>query len=159
MNIMDMHSRQVLAQYTTDALDILNHSIALYAEGNIYFYRVVAVQLRLLLCDTTFRHGHHENCALVPQLFPEIRLHPLDVAGHPQLDQPSLDLPAWLEQPASVAPGLTIRTLIRRLCDLDGGAHVDTRPLAGLPANRETRQWLIDLAASIAPILAQALSG
>jgi len=53
----DGREQRRLAGYARDAIQILEHSRALYAQGQVYFYRVAAVQLRLLLCDTVRRHG------------------------------------------------------------------------------------------------------
>jgi hypothetical protein len=69
-----------------------------------------------------------------------MKFHPLDSLGVPQTDLFSLDIETWLDLPVAGNSRLTIRTLIRRVCDLDDGAHVDIKPLAGSPANRETRQ-------------------
>ena len=156
---MEAPSKQILAQYTRDALSILDHSILLYDEGQESFYRVVAAQLRILLCDTTFRHNKQVEIAIVPQLFPDFKLCPIDDLGRPRLNLPPLDLAVWLDSQAAAGSGLSIRQLIRRVCDIDGGAHVDLKPLAGLPENGNTRQWIINLARYLSPLLAQELSG
>jgi hypothetical protein len=49
--------------------NILNVNIRLFHEGHRDLYRVIAVELRKLLCD-----GKN---SLVPRLFPNTRLHPL----------------------------------------------------------------------------------
>jgi len=51
-----------------DSIDILETNIRLFHEGKISSYRVIAVQLRLLLCDKS---------ALIPRLFDNVTLHPL----------------------------------------------------------------------------------
>ena len=157
MTLLDEKSKILLLGYTADSLDILSQSIALYAAGHRGFYRVMTVQLRLLLCDTAFRHNQHEDTALVPILFPSLTLFPLDPEGQPQSNLPQLNLSNWLESPVGSLAGLTIRTLIRRVCDLNGGAHVNKKPLAGLPESGKVRQWMINLARYILPVLTQAL--
>lgn len=52
--------------------NILNANIRLFHEGNRDLYRVVAGELRKLLCD-----GKNGENSLVPRLFPSARLHPL----------------------------------------------------------------------------------
>lgn len=118
--------------YTRSALRILQRSLELARGAEPDFYRVAAVQLRLLLCDTTRQHERVVETALLPRLFPSMLLPALDDAGRPQSGQAGLPIPAWLEQ---TVPGLgiSLRALIRRVCDQDGGAHVDLRdspPLA-----------------------------
>ena len=51
------------------ARSVLNSSVRLFHEGQIHMYRVVAVELRKLLCD-----GKN---SLVPRLFSAARLHPI----------------------------------------------------------------------------------
>lgn len=86
------------------------------------------MQLRLLLCDTTRRHNRVVDIAVLPQIIPDLDLPALGPGGKRLL------LNDWLAQPI---PGLadqalTVRQLIRRVCDQDGGAHVDFKPEAGL---------------------------
>lgn len=148
----------ILTQYALDSVDILRQSLILYDGGHENFYRVIAVQLRLLLCDTSFRHNRHVDTALIPMLLPELRLQPLDDDGHPCPDALPLELHSWLDSPAVPGSGLTIRRFIRNVCDLDGGTHVDIKPLAGLSNNESSRQWLISLARYLTPVLTAALS-
>jgi hypothetical protein len=130
-------SQDILIAYTQDATQILITSLALARRGRPEFYRVAALQLRLLLCDTTRRHGEIVNVSLLPRLLPNLRLAPLSTDGIFDTQAQSLPLNAWLEQPlpafAGAAPGssslLTIRYLIRWVCEQDGGAHVDARRL------------------------------
>jgi hypothetical protein len=49
--------------------NILEANIKVFNEGNISVYRVIAVQLYLLLCD--------KNNALIPRIFEKVRLHPV----------------------------------------------------------------------------------
>jgi hypothetical protein len=154
---MDVKSNFILHQYMRDALTILDHSIILFDAGQECFYRVAAVQLRLLLCDTNVRHGKLEEIALVPLLFPELMLLPIDPTGALRFDRLSVDLKTWLNLPVVSGSNLTIRQLIRRVCDSDGGAHVDIKPLAGLPGMGDLHQWVINISRYISPLLAAVL--
>lgn len=113
---------------------ILQVSLDLAHHNHPEFYRVAALQLRLLLCDTTRRHNHIVDISLAPQVIPGLALHPLNAYGNLDLNQKALPLHDWLEQSLSLGskPPLTIRQLIRRVCDQDGGAHVDYKPHAGI---------------------------
>ncbi|MDR3577836.1 MAG: hypothetical protein P4L50_28570 [Anaerolineaceae bacterium] len=124
-------SKEFLIAYGRDALQILITSLDLYRRGRPEFYRVAALQLRLLLCDTTRQHGQLVNVSLLPRLLPDLCLAPFGPDGAFDTLAPALPLPAWLEQPlpAFIPPGLTIRHLIRWVCDQDGGAHVDPKRL------------------------------
>ena len=51
------------------SINILEANIRLFHEGNVSVYRVIAVQLWLLLCD-----GKN---SLVPRVFQDVKLHPL----------------------------------------------------------------------------------
>jgi hypothetical protein len=126
--------RQILLAYARDSLEILRLSLQLCRQDRRPFYRVAALQLRLLLCDTTRRHGQVMDIALLPRLIPKLDLPALDPGGH------RLPLEDWLAQPV---PGLalTVRQLIRRVCDQDGGAHVDFKPEAGLQG-LDPAQWI-----------------
>jgi hypothetical protein len=150
---MDERSKQILARYAGDALDILDHSLTLFDQGHRNFYRVAAVQLRILLCDTNFRHNKQEDIALIPELLPELLLYPVNAQGFPQPDLSPVDLKTWLDLPAGTDPPLSVRQLIRRVCDTDGGVHVDVKPLAGLPESGNTRQWIINIARYISSVL------
>ncbi|HMD90082.1 MAG TPA: hypothetical protein VKF38_13050 [Anaerolineaceae bacterium] len=138
------HSQELLIAYARDALQILMTSLDLSRRGRPEFYRVAALQLRLLLCDTTRRHGQISNVSLLPRLLPNLRLAPLGPDGIFDSQAPPLTLDVWLEQPLPATllhspiplpSGLTIRYLIRWVCEQDGGAHVDPRRLSvnGLP--------------------------
>jgi len=67
---MDDYSKKVLRQYTLDAASILRHSVLLIERGEQSFYRVAAAQLRILLCDTTFRHNQVRRLRFCPFSFP-----------------------------------------------------------------------------------------
>jgi hypothetical protein len=102
------------------------------------FYRVAAAQLRLLLCDTTRRHGQVADISLARRLWPDLRLPTLGA----KIETVETDLPLieWLAQP--VPGGITLRRLIRLVCDQDGGAHVDPHPDAGLPEGLDVPYWI-----------------
>ena len=118
--------QQLYQDHTRAALRILRRSLELARGPEPDFYRVAALQLRLLLCDTTRQHERVMDVSLVPRLWPDLLWPALDADGKFSAAPPVLSLPAWLEQPLPRVD-LTIRQLIRRVCDQDGGAHVDLR--------------------------------
>ncbi len=130
-------SAVALGEYARDSLEILRRSLELCRQGQRPFYRVAAVQLRLLLCDSTHRHNQLIDISLLPQLLPTLEL------PAPEPDGQLLPLKEWLAWPL---PGLalTVRELIRRVCDQDGGAHVDFRPVAGLEG-LDPAGWIVEL--------------
>jgi hypothetical protein len=152
---MEEQEREILLDYARDALNILEFSIRMHEAGNRGFYRVAAIQLRLLLCDTAFRHGKHENISMIPKLVPDLRLVPY-IAKTPT--DARVDLQTWLDGATGLKSPLSIRQLIRRICDIDGGAHVEIKPLAGLPENENTSQWVIDISKYLLPLLSSAIS-
>lgn len=154
---MEPSSKKILFQYTQDALSILTHSVRLAKEGEVSFYRVAAVQLRILLCDTTFRHDRQEEISILPILFPEVKLHPLDSSGKPDRCADPLPLQQWLEMPSFEHSPLTIRQMIRRICDVDGGAHVEIKPRAGVPDGVDACAWILGIAEEIIPVLTENL--
>jgi hypothetical protein len=128
---------EALLAYAQDSLEILRHSLQLVRQGRRPFYRTAAVQLRLLLCDTTRRHNQIVDIAVLPQLIPDLDLAALGSGGKRLL------LKDWLAQPIPGQPdqALTVRQLIRRVCDQDGGAHVDFKPEAGLDG-LDPAEWI-----------------
>lgn len=136
--------QQLYLDYARSALRILSASLQLARGAEPDFYRVVGVQLRLLLCDTTRQHERTVSLALVTRLWPELRWPVLDAAGRADGTQPALPLDAWLERPL---PGIDLppRLLIRRVCDQDGGAHVDLRQHAALRDFQQAREWILRL--------------
>ncbi len=130
--------------YARDALKILEISLELACRGRPEFYRVAALQLRLLLCDTTRRHNRVVDISLARRLWPQLRLYALNPQGvfDPSLDP--LPLSGWLAQrlPLVAAPAVTLRALIRRVCDQEGGAHVDLKPQAGLQGVADVPGWI-----------------
>jgi hypothetical protein len=129
--------RQILLAYARDSLEILRYSLTLFKHGQRPFYRVVALQLRLLLCDTSRRHNQIIDIAVLPQIIPDLDLPVVGAGGK------RLPLKDWLAQPIPGQPdqALTVRQLIRLVCDQDGGAHVDFKPEAGLEG-LGTAEWI-----------------
>ena len=95
---------------------------------------------------------------MIPVLLPDLKLQPVDSNGQPQLSASPVDLQTWLDLPSRIEEKLTVRQLIRRFCDVDGGAHVDIKPLAGFPIHGNARQWIINLARYLSPLLSAALT-
>ena len=142
-----------LRGYARDALSLLEANLRLYLQGRHPCYRVAALELRLLLCDTTRIHSRMVDISLAGRLWPELRLHRLSPAAYRlefECDPPSLDRVAWLAQslllpessPHNLHDPLTLRGLIRLVCDRDGGAHVDPRDGSPIPA--QAAGWIVD---------------
>jgi|GEM_PF-1539091 len=129
---MQPHLDPTLFNYFRDSLKILESSLGLYRQGAREQYRVMAGQLRLLLCDTTRAHNRVVDISLAARLYPDLALHP-PADGDPGFERSRAPLPRleWLNQTVVLADGtrLSLRDLIRWVCDKDGGAHVD--PPAG----------------------------
>jgi hypothetical protein len=139
MNKISDHQR--LVHYAKDALVILDQSLQFCDAGQTCFYRVAAVQLRLMLCDTTRRHEQIHLTALAPRLWPDLVLPALD----DDISQPHrLLLEDWLEQKLPQT-GLSLRQFIRHVCDQDGGAHVDFRQHDPLPNQFPKALWICNL--------------
>jgi hypothetical protein len=141
--------RQSALLYARGALRILEQNLRLYRQGEPACYRVVAVQLRLLLCDTNRIHDRLVDISLVPRLFPDLALDrfavltPDEETGLQRLvfreKGVPLPLQSWLAQPLPAPWGkpVSLRELIRTVCEQDGGAHVDQRSLADFRAWQE----------------------
>ena len=138
-----------LRQYVRDSLEILGTSLDFARDRQPIFYRVVAVQLRLLLCDTTRLHGRMVDTSLLPAVWPGIKLMP--PLGMKASDFPGvpIDLPDWLglEIPILVKP--TIRRLICKVCDQDGGVHVDRRVNIAEHDPVEARAWIVRIGETV----------
>jgi hypothetical protein len=135
-----------LQAYLDDAVFILRQSLDLYQAGQTAFYRVAAVELRLLLCDTTRQHGRMVEMGLLPRFCPHLQLPAVDEQAQLIESGPVLDLPDWLSQPIQVGERkMSVRRLIRQVCDQDGGAHVDSRRREGLPPASDYREQLMML--------------
>ena len=130
--------------YANDSVKILVTSLELVEQGRLEFYRVAALQLRLLLCDTTRRHNQIEDISLAKRIWPHLHLHPLNLEGFFDSDLDPIPLSDWLAQrlPLPSGEALTLRGLIRRVCDQEGGAHVDLKPAPGLPAQPDVIEWV-----------------
>jgi hypothetical protein len=141
---MDPAQPSVWTAYTRDALQLLAGCIESFQLGSRASYRVAAVELRLLLCDTNRIHERLVDISLLPRAYPEIKFHPLRSAppaqegylvGFDRTREP-VPLADWLSQSLTIPHGgkITLRELIRTICEQDGGAHVDPRfhsPLLG----------------------------
>ncbi len=130
--------------YANDSLSILATSLELIGQGRLEFYRVAALQLRLLLCDTTRRHNRVVDISLAKRLWPDLRLHPLNPDGYFDPSLEPIPLSDWLAQRLPLPSGevLSLRGLIRRVCDQEGGAHVDLKPESSLHALPEVIDWV-----------------
>jgi hypothetical protein len=142
--------------YALDALDILEKSSRMAREFP-HFYRVAALQLRMLLCDTTRQHGKIVNISLIPGLLPDLRLPTVKEDGSPILIRQALNLEDWLEQTPLPDVALTIRQMIRITCDQDGGAHVDRKQESQLPD--DIPAFLVNMSAWLAPMIIGKLEG
>ena len=107
-----------LADYARGSLNLIARSLSEIEKGYPEFYRVIALQLRLLLCDSTRRHNQTVDISLVPQVLPELKFHPLNSIGEFDHDLPPMTLEEWLAQPLPIkaTSPVTIRTLIRHVC-------------------------------------------
>jgi hypothetical protein len=132
-------SGSLLREYLQSATNNLAVNLRLYTAGETDCYRVVALQLRLLLCDTTRVHGRSVDSALISRACVDLKLPPM-VQDRPggRLSLVScaelLSLKDWLGQALTLPDGerLSVRQFIRIICEQDGGAHVDQRPGRGL---------------------------
>lgn len=147
--------QQLYLDYARSALRLLRRSLELGQGAEPDFYRVAALQLRLLLCDTTRQHERVVDISLVPRLWPDLLWPALDSSGQANSGLPALTLSAWLEQPAAPG-GMTLRQLIRRVCDQDGGAHVDLRERPPLADYASARQMILRVAELVLERLAEA---
>jgi hypothetical protein len=93
----------------------------------------------------------------MPILFPDLKLLRLSEDCRPLLSEPKIDLQTWLDSQADPDSSLTIRQLIRRVCDIDGGAHVDIKPQAGISNQETARLWIIGIGKYISPLISQEL--
>lgn len=133
----------ILEKHFWDSLRIIEICLDQVEEGQPEFYRVIAAQLRLLLCDTSREHDRIVDISLLPRVFPNIRLQPLLVRGDFSPDADPIPLKEWLEQKVVIldAP-VTLRKLIRNVCDHEGGVHVDPRKISQQILKAE-RDWIL----------------
>lgn len=165
------HSKEQvrLLAYARDSLTLLEQATALYRQGVQPAYRLAAVQLRILLCDTTRRHNQTVALSLIPRLLPELQLPPLQPAftegeacGEIWMENvPLINLDEWLDQQIGVQQGqgqFSLRGWIRTVCDQDGGAHVDPRAaLMQLADVHASAERLVLLAENLALYLRERL--
>lgn len=151
---MTGQERHLLKGYAHNAIQILEQSHALYAQGQTYFYRVAAAQLRLLFCDTVRRHGRMIPLALAVRLWPG-----LELPGLPrnQAESDRLGVEEWLAQPLPES-GVTVKQFIRCICDQDGGAHVDIRKHGQLPEGFPSAEWIFTLSGIVVAELSARLA-
>ncbi len=130
--------------FAHDAVKILATSLELVDQGRHEFYRVAALQLRLLLCDTTRRHNRVVDISLARRLWPRLQLYAINLQGRFDPSLRPLLLSEWLAQrlPPAGSQAVTLRALIRRVCDQEGGAHVDLKPRAGLQGVPDVPGWV-----------------
>jgi hypothetical protein len=131
-----------------DAINLVRINIALFDAGNRACYRLIAGQLRLLLCDG-------KGNSLIKRVFPNPRLHPfwqceemdeIEKQGGRMLfflpgelasnssqitnicdrDKEPMELDKWLNLRVFDS-SITLRGLIRSVANKDGGAHLDSK--------------------------------
>lgn len=134
-----------LESYFWDSLRIIEICLDQVEEGQPEFYRVIAAQLRLLLCDTTREYDQIVNISLLPRVFPGIQLQPVSKKGGFSHHADPIPLKTWLEQKVTVADtSISLQKLIRHVCDREGGVHVDPRRL-GKRVLRDERDWILEI--------------
>lgn len=134
-----------LESYFWDSLRIIEICLDQVDEGQPEFYRVIAAQLRMLLCDTTREHDEIVDISLLPRVFPGIQLQPLGRKNSFSHHADPIPLNDWLDQRVEVEEGkVTLRKLIRHVTDHEGGVHVDPRR-----ANRKLihveQEWILEI--------------
>ncbi len=131
MDAQTVDTEEVWRDYAAGSLRILAASLRRFEQGARENYRVVAVQLRLLLCDTNRIHERLVDVSLIPRLLPDCRLRPLQISPRVRVDPSAEPVPlqTWLAGTVPLPGGaeITLRELIRIVCEQDGGAHVDPR--------------------------------
>jgi hypothetical protein len=140
-----------LEAYFWDALRIIEVSLDLIDEGQPQFYRVIAGQLRLLLCDTARVHDTLKDISLMGRLYPGIYLQPIGKKHQFDYNADPIPLNKWLDQKLPFRnTSLTIRKLIRMVCEQDGGVHVDQRDFTREISPKEIRRWITRIGEYIA---------
>ncbi len=152
---MEDISAELLETYLAESLTILRTSLELARQGQWFFYRVAALQLRILLCDSARLHNQPLELGLLPRLRPHLELHSLNKDGTFNLSAPPISLQDWLNQSLLLKSGspLTIRRLIREVCDHDGGAHVDVRTPLPPEVRQEQAEWIFRIGEYIVSVL------
>lgn len=137
-----MKADPITSEYLKSSLEIIRMNIDAYRAGCLPCYRVLAVELRLLLCDRKREHNQWKDIAPAARLFPHLTWHTPIIANTDRPDHlfiadgPELSLAEWLASPIYESGGrrLNIRDLIKIICEKDGGAHADP---AGIPWTSE----------------------
>jgi hypothetical protein len=138
-------------QYLVDALQIIEGNYKGFHEGQYPNYRVIAGQLRMLLCDKN--QGKENSLAL--KVFPDLTLHPLrkklpdthqllfwmsaSITGIPNAarfvdvfdcNATPIPLNEWRNQVGVFLDGktYTLGQMIKSVAEKDGGSHVDDKP-------------------------------
>jgi len=143
--------RELLLDYAQDSVLILHEALQQIDFCHFHFYRVAAVQLRLLLCDTARLHDRTVPTALAARLWPDLRIRPLS------RDNPGLlGVNEWLGQKMPEYD-FSVRQFIRRVCDQDGGVHVDIRKNTQLPAQKRTVNWIFKVSSIVLEALDQVI--
>jgi hypothetical protein len=141
----DKKASSNLESYFWDSLRTIEICLDQVDEGQPEFYRVIAAQLRLLLCDTTREHDQVVDISLLPRVFPGIQLQPLGKKGYFSQNAEPIPLNKWLEQKVEISNGtVTLRKLIRHVCDHEGGVHVDPRQISR-KVLRDEREWILEI--------------
>lgn len=158
--MQDGNASPLLEAYLDDTLTILRASLKLAQRGEQVFYRVVALQLRILLCDSARLHNRPLELALLPRLRPHLMLHPLTADGTFDPCAPLIPLQEWLNQvvPLKATRPHTIRQLIRQVCDRDGGAHVDVRAPLSPEAQEERVEWILRMGEYLSSLFPEEIS-
>ncbi len=71
--MMNAHKQRKALIDLRHSMDILESNIELFHAGKTSMYRVVAAQLRLLLCD----YYRGKDISLMPRIFKQVKLHPV----------------------------------------------------------------------------------
>lgn len=141
--------RDTLQAYARGSLDLIQSNIDLYRHGLQPVYRVIAVELRLLLCDSNRAHNRLVDISLLPRIIPDLRLQPIKKDAQTEnafmfdRSAPALPLKEWLTQVLPGSDGLTIKNLILGVCEQDGGAHVDPHPTSPIWEYSQRAQAII----------------
>jgi hypothetical protein len=126
-----------LVEYLVGCVDILKINLEGYQKGCRSCYRVLASQLRILLCDRKREHGGWKNTALLTVLYPNARLHPLSTTGVNVVDteKPPVPVEEWLQQSIKLVSSeeKSIGECIKWVCEKEGGSHVDPESQIDLP--------------------------
>jgi hypothetical protein len=139
-----------LRQGLKDSINLIRINIDLFDAGNHTCYKVIAGQLRLLLCDTS----RNKDNSLLKRVFDNPKFHPFwqceekdeierdggrlifflpgelssnssQITNICDRDKEPIELDQWLELMVFDS-SITLRGLIKSVAEKDGGAHLDT---------------------------------